>query len=427
MKIISFLGFMNYQETVYLNPQKPGSGCKTPFFQEALVEFYQPDQLYVLLTKTVETQVPKDATETNWFTLQKRLAGRVDLQPVKNIPEQNTPDDIWTVFQRVNECLEEGDRVLFDITYSFRYVPVVALISVSYLRIVRQISIEGLLYGAYDAKNRETNETPTFDLLPIVSLLDWTTATDQFIKTGNGQTLANLLEREGDSAAKELAQGISAIAEGLHLLRPTTVMRQSARLPTLIQSASSTISQTVPPFATLLSRVQQDYAAFGIADPDNYQLNAQATLVCQLKMIEWYTKKEQIVQALSMAREWLPSLLCCHFKLDPQISDPNRAEMELLLAGGKVKDKETNKIIKVSSYLEKWESLPKQMRKPITRLWGGDLNLASLRNDVLHAGFRKNPRTPEDWTVRSSLLGKLLGIKKDIPTRKRTECRKLAE
>jgi hypothetical protein len=390
MKIISFLGLMNYQETTYLNPRNSKEGCKTPFFQEALAEFYKPDKLYVLLTQSVETKIPRGATETNWDALQKRLAEKVDLQPVKNIPEQNTPEDIWTIFQRVNECLNEGDRVLFDVTYSFRSIPIVALISVSYLRVVRQIEIEGLLYGAFEAKNEETNETPTFDLLPIVSLLDWTTATDQFIKTGNGQALANLLEQNGDSAAKELAQGINAIAEGLHLLRPVTVMHQSAKLPALVESTVPTISQSVPPFGALLERVQQDYATFGLENASDYQLNAQAALVCQLKMIEWYANKGQTVQALSMAREWLPSLLCYYFQIDPQLAYPNRDEMEFLLTGGENPNRR-------SPYLEEWQRIPKSKRKPVANLWGGnDLKLANLRNDVLHAGFRKNPGNPED-------------------------------
>ena len=59
-----------------------------------------------------------------------------------------------------------------------------------------KVQIEGLIYGAFDAKTNE-NKTPIFDLLPIVSLLEWTTATDQFIKTGNGQALASLLINVG--------------------------------------------------------------------------------------------------------------------------------------------------------------------------------------------------------------------------------------
>ncbi|MBW4630991.1 MAG: TIGR02221 family CRISPR-associated protein [Iphinoe sp. HA4291-MV1] len=392
MKIISFLGFNNYDETTYLNPRGSG-GYKTPFFQEALVEFYKPETLYVLLTKTVETVPPKGASEPNWDALKNRLDKRINLQPIKNIPEQNSPSDIWWIFQQVTNCLEHGDTVIFDITHSFRSVPVVALIAVSYLRVVRSVNIEGLLYGAFEAKNKATNETPTFDLLPIVSLLEWTTATDQFIKTGNGQALASLLH-SSNSKTENLARSIDGIAQGLQLLRPMDVMQEAANLPQHIAEAAPIISQSVPPFVSLLERVKKDYCDFGLANPIDYQKNAQASLLRQLEMVEWYAAKGQTVQALSMAREWLPSLLCYHFNLDP-LEKESREEMELLLNGGKIKDKENN-TIKESRYLDEWLKLPKQKKKQLNKLWGGEFNLANLRNDVLHAGFRKNPKNAKD-------------------------------
>jgi hypothetical protein len=48
MKAISFLGFTKYEEKTYLHP-KENIGVKTPFFQEALVEFYHPETLYIHL------------------------------------------------------------------------------------------------------------------------------------------------------------------------------------------------------------------------------------------------------------------------------------------------------------------------------------------------------------------------------------------
>jgi CRISPR-associated Csx2 family protein len=171
MKIISFLGMGKYQETKYIHPLDSTKQCLTPFFQEALVEFYNPEKLYVLLTDTVATKPPEGASESNWECLQQRLRGKVEILPIYDIPEKNSPDDIWQIFQKVNDCLEEGDSVIFDITHSFRSVPVVALISVSYLRIIRQVKIDGLLYGAFEAKNKEKNETPTYDLLPILMIL----------------------------------------------------------------------------------------------------------------------------------------------------------------------------------------------------------------------------------------------------------------
>ncbi|OKH35677.1 CRISPR-associated protein [[Phormidium ambiguum] IAM M-71] len=411
MKAISFLGFTKYEETTYLHPIKQGVFFKTPFFQEALVEFYQPEILYVLLTKTVETQIPKGATETNWDALKEKLDGKevngkkLNLQPIKNIPERNSPEDVWWIFQEITNNLQDGDRVIFDITYSFRSLPVVVLLAVTYLRVVRNVNIEGLIYGAYEAKNKETNETPTFDLLPIVSLLNWTTATDQFLQTGNGEALASLLHNSKPET-ENLASSIKGIAQGLQLLRPMDVMRESALLPEHIAEATPVISQFVPPFATLLKRVEKDYGDFGLNNPEEYITNSKVVLLKQLSMIEWYTAKGQTVQALSLAREWLPSLLCHHFQLDP-LEKANRDEMELLLNGGKIKDSNGN-TIKESSYLAQWSSLVKKKRKQINNLWGGEFNLANLRNDALHAGFRKKPKSAEEIIKQTEIIIKEL-------------------
>jgi CRISPR-associated Csx2 family protein len=383
MKIVSFLGFNSYQETTYVSSCKQKQ-CRTPFFQEALVEFYQPEVLYVLLTKTVENEIPKGAAQPNWLALKERLQGKVDIQPISNIPETNSPEDIWMIFQEVTNLLDPDDRVIFDITHSFRSVPIVALLAVSYLRIVRDVKIEGLLYGAFEAKNKETDETPTFDLLPIVSLLDWTTATDQFIKTGDAGTLADLLQSNNSQTAK-LSQNIQDIAQGLRLLRPMDVMRESAHLAEYIQEATPVISKSIPPFSTLSDRIVKDYGNFGLAEPENYSENSKTALLKQLQMIEWYAEKQQIVQALSLAREWLPSLLCYHFDLDPQVKS-HRDEMDTLLNGGKS-----------SKYLEEWNKLEQSKTTKLKSLCCGDkLNLQNLRNDALHAGFRKNPRSASD-------------------------------
>ena len=392
LKIISFLGSnKKYEEVPYLHPNYQHNQIKviTPFYQEALVEFYQPQTLYVLLTPTAE--------ERNWEKLAVRLEGKVDLQPIKNIPENNTPEDIWTIFDRVTDCLQSGDRVIFDITHSFRSIPIVALLAASYLRVVRQVQIEGLLYGAYEARNQETNETPSFDLFPIVSLLDWTTATDQFIQTGNGQALASLLKNSkgANENTENLANNLNKITLNLEMLRPADLMSEAAKLSGYIRATAPTVSQDIPPFATLLKRVESDYGRFGLTDTLTDKERAREALVKQLNMVEWYVDKQQIVQALSIAREWLPSLLCYYFDLDA-LNGKNRSEMEFLLnRGGKYKDDAGNTTGE-SEYAKQWQEITKTKKKPLNKLWTGDFDLANLRNDVLHAGYRKNHRAAED-------------------------------
>jgi CRISPR-associated DxTHG motif protein len=359
--VITFLGLFpklteyKYQGRIY----------KGEVFAQALREFCQFDRMLVCVTPEARDSTLPLLTELN----------DLRIEPVE-IPKGENTSEMWETFDAISQRIQPKDEVTFDITHGLRSLPFLVFLFAAYLKAAKQVSIIAVYYGAHELGK----PAPVIDLSSFVSLLDWTTATDQFIKTGNGQALANLLQHEGDSATQDLAKGIDAISEGLHLLRPMTVLHQSAQLPNLIQAAL---------FAALLERVQNDYTAFGLEDPTDYKLNAQAALVCQLKMIEWYADKEQIVQALSMAREWLPSLLCYHFNLDPLIDKPNRDEMELLLKGGKDKTR-------TSQYLSEWESIPNKKRKLVATLWGGKLALANLRNDVLHSGFRKNPGNPKD-------------------------------
>ncbi|MCW6036615.1 TIGR02221 family CRISPR-associated protein [Spirulina subsalsa FACHB-351] len=406
MKIISFLGLGSYQVTRYENPQKDKI-YETKYYQEALAEFYKPESLYVFLTQKVENICPTKFEElpeeggkfvrikedkSNWVQLQESFKAKfpkIKLIPVQNIPERNTPEDIWTIFNKVNECLEDDDEVIFDITHSFRSVPIVALLAVSYFRVVRKITIKGLLYGAFEA--RENDITPTFNLLPVVRLFDWLTATDQFLKTGNGNDLAELLKEAGGHT-EALGNRILEISQGLQLLRPMDVMIAAEALPHDIEQSKPYLAIVVPPFEMLLKRVIDEYGQFALAEPTNYQENGKAALQKQLFEIEWYAKKGLDVQALSLAREWLPSLLCYHFELDP-MDKQAREDMEFLLSGGVWKDKETKEILKESEYLQQWKGIEDQKRKPVAQVWGGGFHLANLRNDVLHSGFRKSPKT----------------------------------
>ncbi len=102
MKAITFLGFnpKGYQKTIYVHPDGHAEK-ETEFIQEALVELYHPQTLYVLLTHTAETRKPDGAQGSAWETLQHRLEGKVDLQPIKNVPESHSAADLWTLFDQL--------------------------------------------------------------------------------------------------------------------------------------------------------------------------------------------------------------------------------------------------------------------------------------------------------------------------------------
>jgi len=377
MKALTFLGPTNYSFTKYRYRDKV---VPTRFFAEALPHFFpEIEAILVFATPTVQRH-------DNLEELKSRLGNL--LQPIP-IPESHTEKDLWKIFEALVDKVDEGERVIFDITNSYRSLPFVVFMAATFLRAARNVRVEAVLYGAFEARSEE-NISPVFDLTPFLSLFDWLTATNQFLYTGNARYLAAQLERHGKPELQPLAENVRQIARNLDLLRPRDVARVALDLPQHLRAVESALPH---PFAVLAHRLNNAYSRFGVSDPDAIRDHLRS----QYQMIRWYFEKERYVHTLSMAREWVVSLMCLEFDLDPW--DKNaREEMELLLNGGKQKDKSTGQTIYVSPYLTEWESHP--LRKQVVSLWSGrSPGLANLRNDVLHSGFRKNPR-PADEIVK---------------------------
>ncbi|MCC5653618.1 TIGR02221 family CRISPR-associated protein [Nostoc sp. XA013] len=379
-QIITFLGLYP-RETTY---SFEGQTYKGEVFAEALRQFCNYDYMLVCVTR--------EAKDKAFPVLAKLNDPRIK---AVEIPNGETTEQMWETFKIITDQVHENDSVIFDITHGLRSLPFLVFLFAAYLKAAKNVTIDAIYYGALELGNLKNGlPAPVINLSEFVGMLDWITATDQFIKTGNGQFLANLL-LNGNTTSQELASGVNGISQGLQLLRPMDVLEKSALLPKLIANAAPTVSQSELPFITLLDRVEKDYGKFGLRNPTDYINNPQASLLRQLKIVEWYAEKGQIVQALSMAREWLPSLLCYHFSIDPQVERPNRNEMELLLNGGTApRDAQGNKY--TSLYLERYiATVSPEKITQLSNLWSNTYRLANLRNDVLHAGFRRNPQNAD--------------------------------
>ena len=59
-------------------------------------------------------------------------------------------------------------------------------------KVKNDVKIERVIYGAYEAVERENPKKPVFDLTPFVSLLDWLGAVTMFLQTGEARPIADL-------------------------------------------------------------------------------------------------------------------------------------------------------------------------------------------------------------------------------------------
>lgn len=365
VKVITFLG-TSAKETTY---EYKGKIYKGNLFQIALRQFLEFDELVVFVT-------PK-ARETFKQNLEPLNDPRLKSVDIRN---GRTSEGLWDIFNKLVENVNEGDTVIFDITHGLRSTPFLMFLAAAYLRSAKGVEIKAVLYGAFELGQ----PAPVIDLTEFISLLDWLTATNEFVKTGNAAALAEQLSQTHEPALLPLAKTVQDIAAGLHLLRPKETSAAAATLPKTLSMAHEKLP---PPFAILSESVKTNYGRFGITEKSN-EIDQ---LGYELEMINWYHSRGQIVHALSMAREWVISFLCVHFELDTGDKD-DRAAMEFLVGGGKMKlDDGTTR---ESPYLKQWTAVPEYKR--LRCLWGGPHELANLRNDVLHSGFRKNPKSSAD-------------------------------
>ncbi|MGC9400671.1 MAG: TIGR02221 family CRISPR-associated protein [Anaerolineae bacterium] len=303
-KIVTFLGTYP-KETVYLYEGETYTGR---VFGEALRKFVDFDEMLVFTTKK--------AGETTWPVLEALNDPRIRKV---DIAIGGDTQELWALFETLTAEVASGDQVIFDITHGLRSIPFLVFLAAAYLKEARDVKIEKIYYGAYELGQ----PAPVIDLSEFVTLLDWLTATNQFIYTGNGRYLAALLKEAGefehprraltpeegeqyDTAKKRIAGAADAITETSQALLTTLVPHAEKAAHLLLerlQEAREDLAHQAPPYRMLADRIRQTYEPLAVAEPMSDDLKRD--LQVQLQMIDWYMHKGHLPQAFTLMREWI--------------------------------------------------------------------------------------------------------------------------
>ncbi|MGB9617916.1 MAG: TIGR02221 family CRISPR-associated protein, partial [Desulfomonilaceae bacterium] len=133
------------------------------FVQEATVsyscmEWSDQDRILIFTTEGSRTKNWEDsgATDVEGNPLEG-LAARLNALPLRvpfcnvMIPDGKIQEEIWEIFQALLANLMEGDEVVFDITHSFRSIPMLVLVVLNYAKVVKKVTLRGIYYGALEA------------------------------------------------------------------------------------------------------------------------------------------------------------------------------------------------------------------------------------------------------------------------------------
>jgi len=205
---ITVLGTGFYSNCKYVKNDFESS--ETRFIQQATLEFLKVTQwsetdatLFLLTPQAKTINWNKTIVERKHFSIDEKIPYKglekvleemnIPFSPtVIDIPEGKNEKEMWEIFNKLYKALEDYDELYFDLTHSFRYLPMLVLVFSNYAKFLKKAKVKHISYGNYEARDMETNKAPFIDLLPISGLQDWTFASADYLENGNATRLTNL-------------------------------------------------------------------------------------------------------------------------------------------------------------------------------------------------------------------------------------------
>lgn len=112
----------------------------------------------------------------------------------------------YKIIKRIEDNLhrEYKYEVAFDITHSFRVLPLYNLIVLNYIKNITRFDIEikHIYYGNVEVKDEINGVACIVDLADLVEVIDLTSAAKEFKDTGNARAMLSIVENKNEDALK---------------------------------------------------------------------------------------------------------------------------------------------------------------------------------------------------------------------------------
>lgn len=353
-----------------------------------------------------------------------------------DIPEGKNETEIWSIFQNIYQCLRKKDQIIFDITHSFRSIPMLAIAAINYAGVMKDCSLNGIYYGAYEASTKDPltgiKQASVFDLTVYNEILSWTHAADTLKKYGDPREITDVVknpekmrymnkaERKEWGPITNHVTAMKTMTEALFACRgasPDVVEGRKAASSSIMKAYSDVKktrdeikekpknSEKIFPLYELLNEAESSFSDFDVKE--NYQAGLAA--------IEWYIKNGMIQQGYTALEETTKTFLCSYYGLDGMnrdnregiVGDAMKAmarymeKMGLTAENAEKLDREQvwrciyNDIFDASEHERKTENQWKKIELIIETLpfaYAKNIHeIGDTRNDINHFGMRAKP------------------------------------
>jgi len=315
--LLCFLGIQKYEAVYYAMGGHSTQQVET-YVPAALVELLSVPDLHIRVLVT------KEARETHWESLSERLRELgVDSKRLKRVDIEvpTSENAFWTIFEKVLENIDEGDHVWFDITYGLRALPVAAVLALTFARHAKRFTFEGLLYGAFDAQDKNTNTAPVFDLTAMLTLPAWSESLAEWKRTGRADGIVeqtkpylSQVQRENQraTALTRIPDDLQKLSDALSLVRHDVPGELAETAIKRIEEAEAELPShpSMKPLGLILGALKQDVEKLrGAPTYEHHGSNAQAAVLDDMylrrlvKTGKWLLARKRVAEGTTILRE----------------------------------------------------------------------------------------------------------------------------
>ncbi len=402
---ISVLGTSFYEKCKYVSDNFVSE--ETSFIQHATLQYLKVNEwtedskVYILLTQKARKDnwcIPtgirhnykshKDELYKGLEDILTEMHLPCDVVPI-SIPDGKDENEMWAIFETTFNLLEEGDELYYDLTHSFRYLPMLMLVLGNYAKFLKHVKVTSITYGNYEARD-EDNKAPIVDLLPLSSLQDWTFATADFLKNGFADRfvemtnigLAPLLRSDETRTVdvqmlNQLFKNIDSFTSEIQTCRGMQVV-ESKTADTIKNIIHELNEITIPQITPVLDKIISSINVFSKSAQINNMFNAA----------KWCYDRNLYQQCTTFLEEGVISFFCSRHQIPLDCKD----KRELITSAFT--------IIANNISQDNWRVSPEDLsvlQNVIEDINGNYPNtvspmntLVQLRNDYNHCGMREN-------------------------------------
>ena len=231
----------------------------------------------------------------------------------------------FSLITKISEYINDKDSIYFDLTHSFRSLPVYELLAINYLKdaLKKKVNIELVSYAMLEISRETGGYTPIVDLTELVNVLDWIKAAEEYNRFGTAYLLAEILEKsDGKSSLKLSKESVKA----LKLLGDTISANVIGDFKKLIVNIGK-----------ILKNASYKESAFVVVDSifkdldKRFSKSVDDDFILQLELSKWhFDKKRYFASAITLIECLLN--LCC------SVTNENRDTIRAKLSKAKSSD-----------------------------------------------------------------------------------------